>query len=454
MLHTHRRGIALISGLFVMVAVVLLGVGAVFLSTSSLRVAENVRGEATARAAAESGLDVAYLVLSAIHAADGAFPASRPTLPADSTYALVDYRRDGPGQAFVQVLGTASGGAEYVAEALIRLVAQPPTVNPVYDLGLASEGTVTVTSGASVYLDAGVHGNSGFSLKGGFESCIDRDEFGVCLTREPLLGTPPVSLSDPRGPCSFPGGACSNVADFLAPEISVSSDYTGRRNRAADLDGDGNFDAGDCAGKPSTATNVMNHAEICAAGTVSLNNPVLNDVIIVAQGNITLSGNARLTNTTLISLNGTVSIASGTMEGTSIYSQKSVTFSGNAGNYVWNGSNTIATGGDITFNGANKNSNTVNPVAQDDGTKAVGLVLISDGDVTFNGRNSGSDKYYAVWIVGGDFTQNGRSEVYGSVAAVGDIRFNGNFFIDSGLGVVNDEVSVAHPPVVAVVSRR
>jgi hypothetical protein len=453
MYHVHQRGIALVSGLFVMVAVVLLGVGAVFLSTSSLRVAENVRGQATARSAAESGVDVAYLVLADAYDSNGAFPASL-ALPTDATHSLLGYRRDGPGQAFVQVLGVANGGAEYVAEALLSVVAQPPTTNPVYDLGLASEGTVTVNGGASVYLDAGVHGNAGFSLMGGFESCTDRDEFGVCITREPLLGTPPVSLSDPTGPCSFPGGTCTNVADFLAPEIAVSPDYIGRRNRAADLDGDGSFDAGDCAGKPSTATNVMSNTEICATGGVSLNNPVLNNVVIVAQGNITLSGTAQLTNTTLISLNGTVSIAKGTMEGTSIYSQNSVTFSGNGGNYVWNGSNTIATGGAITFNGANKNTNTVNPVVQDDGTKAIGLVLVADGDVTFNGRNDGSDKYYAVWITGGSFTQNGRSEVYGSVAAVGDIRFNGNFFIDSGLGIVNDEVNIVNPPLVAVVSRR
>ncbi len=450
---TQQRGIALISALFVMVAVVLLGVGAVFLSTSSLRVAENVRGQATARSAAESGVDVAYLVLQSAYDEDGVFPASL-ALPADSTHSLLGYRRDGPGQAFVQVLGVANGGAEYVAEALLSVVVQPPTTNPVYDLGLASEGTVTVNGGASVYLDAGVHGNAGFSLMGGFESCTDRDEYGVCTTREPLLGTPPVSLSNPTGPCSFPGGTCTNVADFLKPEIAVSSDYTGRRNRAADLDDDGAFDAADCAGRASSASNVMSHTQVCAPGAVALNNPVLNDVVIIAHGDITLSGNAQLTNTTLISLNGTVSIASGTMEGTSIYSQNSVTFSGNAANYVWNGSNTIATGGAITFNGANKNSNTVNPVVQEDGSKAVGLVLIADGDVTFNGRNSGNDKYYAVWITGGSFTQNGRSEVYGSVAAVGDIRFNGNFFIDSGLGVVNDEVNIASPPLVAVVSRR
>ncbi|MFN2324231.1 MAG: hypothetical protein ABR510_14950, partial [Trueperaceae bacterium] len=88
----------------------------------------------------------------------------------------------------------------------------------------------------------------------------------------------------------------------------------------------------------------------------------LDNVVIVAQGNITLTGTAQLTNTVLVSLNGRVAIDRGTMEGTKIFSRDALTFSGNSANYVWNGSNTIATQGAITFNGANKNSNQVNPV--------------------------------------------------------------------------------------------
>jgi hypothetical protein len=318
---------------------------------------------------------------------------------------------------------------------------------------LASEGRVRVNGGASVYLDAGVHGNAGFDLDGGFEECTERNEDGICLTRTPLVGTPPVSLSDPTGVCVLPDGDCPAVADFLADPIAVTPDYLGRRNAAADLNASGAFDTGDCAGSVS-ASNVMTGAVVCSNGNVNLSNALLEDVVIIADGDITLTGSAQLTNTTLISLNGTVRIASGTMEGTSIYSQGGLTFSGNTANYVWNGSNTIATAGSITFNGSNQNSNQVNPVTQADGSKAIGLVLIASADITFNGRNNQSDRYYAVWISGGTFTQNGRSEVYGSVSSVGNITFNGNFFIDSGLGIVNDTINVDQPPIVGVAARR
>lgn len=451
--HRQRSGIALVSALFVTVAVVVLGIGATYLATSTLRVSENVRGQAAAKAAAEAGLDVAYLVVKAAYDATETFPNTL-TLPTDPTYALLEYRRDGPGQAFVRVRGTAPGAAEFVAEALLRVVAVPPTINPAYDLGLASEGTVRVNSGASVYVDAGVHGNQGFDLDGAFERCIERDEFGTCTRREALAGTPPVSLSNPSGTCVLPTGACGDVSAYLAPDISVNPDYLGRRNAAADLDGNGVFDADDCDGRPTTAFAVMSNTQVCAPGNVTLNNPVLNNVVIVAQGNITLSGNAQLTNTVLISLDGRVSIARGTMEGTQIYSHEALTFSGNSANYVWNGSNTIATEGSITFNGSNQNSNQVTPVTQGDGTKAIGLVLIAEGDITFNGRNNADDDYYAVWITGGSFTQNGRSAVYGSVAARGSIRFNGRFFIDSGFGIANTTISDEQPPVVAFASRR
>ena len=453
MRYADRRGIALVAALFVTVAVVVLGIGAVSLSMSTLGVAENVRGHATARAAADAGVDVAYLILADAFLTDETFPSTL-TLPNDPSFQLLAYRRDSPGQAFVQVRGTAANQAEYVAEALLSVVLLHPTTNPVYDLGLASEGRVRVNGGASVYLDAGVHGNRGFDLDGGFEECTDRDDDGICLVRTPLVGTPPVSLSDPSGVCRLPDGDCPAVSDFLADEIAVNPDYLGRRNAAADLDGNGVFDSDDCDGRANTASSVMTGAEVCAGGDVSLNNALLRDTVIIADGDITLTGTAQLTNVTLISLNGRVDIARGTMEGTSIYSQDSLTFSGNTANYVWNGSNTIATAGSITFNGRNQNSNQVNPVTQADGNKAIGLVLIANADITFNGRNDQDDRYYAVWINGGTFTQNGRSEVYGSVSSVGNITFNGNFFIDSGLGIVNDTVNVDQPPVVGIAARR
>ena len=58
---------------------------------------------------------------------------------------------------------------------LLNLFTSPPEIPETYATGLVSEGEVRVTSNASIYIDAGVHGNAGFDLGGTFYECTARD---------------------------------------------------------------------------------------------------------------------------------------------------------------------------------------------------------------------------------------------------------------------------------------
>lgn len=451
----RQSGIALVTSLFILVAVTMVGLGSIFLTQTNLRVAENIRTNAIARNNANSGLEASYLLLESYHTTHGTFPTSSSafTLPSGSGYALNAYRFDNADQVMVQIKGTTTRGAEHVVEGLFSLYQAPEEIPPAYYTGLVSEGEVRVGSNASIYVDAGVHGNSGFELAGDWYECTARDSSGNCTSTALIVNDPPITMSDLNGTCKLNGVWCSPI-DYLGTPLAVNSQYATRRNEAMDLDGDGDFDTNDCFGALAFAAASMGNTVVCATGDITVNNALFNDVTIITDGNITLTGTATLTDTNLISTGGEVSIERGTFEGMRIFSEQSVTFAGSGPTYTWNDQNTVATAGSITFNGRNDNNNTVNPIVNADGTKSVGLVLIADNDITLNGSNSTNADYYATFLAGGEFTQNGRASVYGSVASVGDLRFNGKFFIDANYTIDNDDLAEIPDPEVEVLSRR
>lgn len=451
----RQAGIALVTSLFILVAVMLVGLGSIFLTQTNLRVAENIRSNALARNNANTGLEAAYLLLEDYHQNNGSFPTSSTgfSLPSGGGFVLSAYRYDNPDQVMVRVRGSTSRGAEHEVEGLFSLYQAPPEIPEAYTIGLVSEGEVRVNSNASIYVDSGVHGNSGFDLDGDFYECTARDATGTCTATTLVITDPPVTMASLTGTCKIGSTTC-NPIDYLTDPVSIAPDYATRRNNALDLDGDGDFDVDDCSGALSVPTSAMSSLVVCASGDITLNNAILTDVVIITDGNITLTGNATLTNTTLISTAGEVAIDAGTFQGARIFSQDSLTFDGAAGNYTWNDGNTVATAGNITFNGSNQNSNTVNPTINPDGTKTIGMTLIADGDITQNGSNSTNADYYALFVSGGNFTQNGRSTLYGAVSAVGDLRFNGRFTIDSGYAFDNPDLEEVPDPEVEVLSRR
>jgi Tfp pilus assembly protein PilX len=451
----RQSGIALVTSLFILVAVMMVGLGSIFLTQTNLRVAENIRTNAIARNNANSGLEAAYLLLENYHTSNSTFPASSTsfTLPAGSGYELSAYRFDNADQVMVRIKGTTTRGAEHEVEGLFSLYQASAEIPPSTTTGLISEGEVRVTSGASIYVDAGVHGNTGIDIKGDFYECAARDSSGTCISTTLLTDNLPITMSDLTGTCKIGGVDCDPI-DYLASPMAVSPAYTTRRNNAMDLDGDGDVDTDDCFGSLPAAAASMGSVVVCASGDITLNNAFLNDVTIITDGNITLTGTATLTDTTLISTGGEVSIASGTFQGTRIFSEDSVTFSGSGPTYTWNDANTIATAGTITFNGHNDSNNTVNPIINADGTKTIGMALIAGGDITLNGSNSTNTDYYATFVTGGSFTQNGRSSVYGAVSSFGDLRFNGKFYIDSNFAYDNPDLEEIPEPEVEVLSRR
>jgi hypothetical protein len=468
----NNKGVAIVASIIVMVVVLALGVGSIFLTQNNLKTAENVRSNAVARSNAESGLDVGYQLLDAYYQEHGKLPGGNPGEPnafefGDDTY-TVNYERYSNEEGKLSSVGKSSSGAEYKSEAVFSVNAGNASIPPELIKGLTSEGEVRVNGGASLYVDAGVHGNSGFWLGGDFQVCNSRDAHGLCTHFNPAgIATPnlPVSLSNSSGVCRVRNTNC-NPNNYLKSAVSIGVNYTSRRNRAADVNGDGTFDvtnfrtSADCAGALSAPSgSAMSSRVVCAnTNTVTVSNANLTDVTIINTGNITLngSGTCTLNKVTLISLNGTVSMGPCTNTNVRIFSQKELKFSGSNNSplgWVWNGENTLASASNITINGKSRHDNTVNPIFNPDGTVSIGLAIIAGGNITFNGSNTERD-YYATFVSGGTFTQNGTSRFFGSIASVGSLRFNGNLEIDSGLTYQNRDLLSDPEKILAASSRR
>jgi Tfp pilus assembly protein PilX len=459
----NNRGIAIVASIIVMVVILALGVGSMFLTQNNLKTAENVRSNAVAKSNAESGLDVAYELLRDYYATNKKLP-EQPVTFSDDTYA-VSYFPYNEEEGRMQSVGTSSSGAEFISEAIFSVAAGKSSIPPELIKGLTSEGEVRVNGGASLYVDAGVHGNSGFWLGGDFRVCEERDALGLCTEFDPATiadADLPVSLSNPNGSCRVRSTTC-NANNYLEPAISIGVNYLSRRNRAADLNGDGNFNPDnyrsslDCAtALTGTTGNAMTGRKICASGAVTLQNADLTDVTIITNGNITLNGTSTLNNVTLISLNGTVIMGTSDNTNVRIFSQNAMTFSGSNKSplsWTWNGENTIATASNITINGSGRHDNIINPIINEDGSVNIGLAIIAEGNITFNGSNDERD-YYTAFVSGGTFTQNGRSRFFGSIASRGTLRFNGNLEIDSGLDYTNRDLLSNPDKYLAATSRR
>lgn len=461
----NNQGIAIVAAIVVMVVIMALGAGSMFLTQNNLKTAENVRSNTTAKSNAESGLDAAYVLLNDYyleHQSEG-FPGDF-TFQDTDTYTLT-YEQYSDERVRIESTGISASGAEYKSEAIFAIELGDSSIPPELIRGLVSEGEVRVNGGASLYVDAGVHGNSGFWLGGNFQVCQSRDSNGLCVAFDPATLADedlPVSTSSSTGTCRVRNRSC-NPANYMASAVDIGVNYLYRRNRAADLNGDDSFDttnyrtSADCTGALSAPSgNTMASRVICSNTAVNFNNARLTDVTIITTGAINLTGTCILNNVTLISLTNSITMGSCTSTNVRIFSQNSLTFSGsnnNARSWTWNGENTIATAGNITFNGSNRHDNTVNPIYNEDGSVAIGLALIAGGSMTFNGSNT-SRNYYATFVSGGSFTQNGTSRFFGSIASETNLRFNGNLEIDSGLGYQNRDLESEADPYLAASSRR
>src|SRR5690606_2603809 len=183
-----------------------------------------------------------FVALQRAFEADGEFPTEL-TLPGISgvdfspTYELQAYRRRTPTLAYVAVLGTAPGDAEYVSEALVAMESGSTRLPTFFDYGIATEGSFT-GNGSGSYVSTGIHANEGFTLNGSqeFSVCIERDSTGVCTRTETVSGDAVPISGSPGASCSVnpaqPGICQGGVPVHLTDPVTITPDYVARRDAA------------------------------------------------------------------------------------------------------------------------------------------------------------------------------------------------------------------------------
>lgn len=454
-----QDGIALIATLLIMAAIMALGVGSLFLSNMNLRIAENSRTNAIARYNAEAGMEVALVQLKQEYATNKTLPATL-TLPAapESTvrYSLNPYqgyvRATSGTTAEVRILGEVlnSDTAKYVAEAFVVVGAAPTKL-----FGIATEGVIDISSGTSIYTDAGVHGNAGVALgNSDFYACLSRDASGVCTTTKELHASDiPVSTSN-NAPCSVKGESYS-ACDRNYQPVTVNPDYLTKRDRAIQASnvqnavpprtGTLSSANGIYCDKIVNATSAVTISSIdltpgkviCVEGNgnVTLGSALLSGVTVIADGNISVVGAPELSNNTkLISKAGTVFLGKpSSIMNSHIFSQGSLDYNGPTNTF--GGVSTIATAGNINIGGSSSIATDANS------NKGIGVAMIAGGNVDVNGNS----QWFAGIVAGGYVEANGGPTLSGGIQAKGKIEIKGGIDIDSGLGVFNDNLAEMEP---------
>jgi hypothetical protein len=483
----QTRGIAIVTVLLIMMAVLILGAGAMFLTRTNLTVSSNVNRNALAEAHANAGLDVALYVLQRAYrqsinplTGEGSFPATGTLTLGTATgvgfsptYSLASYTRDAtnPGVAHVAVRGTGPLNAEHVAEALVQMFPGQPEFPPGFGFGLASMGVINV-NGSSTYINAGIHGNSGFNLTGNvsedFFICVERNSSGLCVKTEVIpLADAPVSASPGASQCA-PAVLCTNgTPNTLVSPITVDPNYVTKR-RAAVEDADSGtgtaavvFDgvsiqcdyvvASQTQLADLLATGPLRAGRtLCSTGSAQITFPANFDtggMHIISQGPVHFrrSGDNQPTfrNSIIVTHAGSVTTDNerATIMSSRVFSEGNINFNGSQTRI--SGISTLASNGSIVVDGGA-------PAVTGTDERAVGFAIVASGNVTING----SSAWYVAATVGGTFTQNGNAWVYGVVEAVNTITINGGIDIDSGLPIVAKDLEQDGPPRIGVVARR
>ncbi len=471
-MNRRHEGIAIVSVLLVMVALMAFGLSTMFLTQMNLGIAGNARSATQADNAASAGLNAAFVVLQRAYEEAGEFPYSL-SLPSVQgvgfapTYTLSAYERRSANVAYVAVAGTAPGEAEYVSEALVTMASGSTRLPAYFDYGIATEGEFS-GNGSGSYVSAGIHANEGFSLNGSqeFRVCTERNAAGICVRTAPVGGDAVPISGSPGAKCSVnpsqPAICHDKVPVHLIDPVEIAPDFVARRDAALAAVSRGphysSYFGIDCdvryTSRPNPVSKLLSDiAALPPGATVCLEynqstsfngTTTIEGVNIVSRDDFTINGGFNASDLTIIVYNGKFSTnGKGTMTNVNVYSQKGLTLNGSK-DAVYDGTTTFATAGDITINGSYK----ATPL--DGGQVGVGIALIAEGDITVNG----SSEMFLAAVAGGKFTQNGSSTIRGRIAAKGDIKFNGSFDIDSGVGIINPEFSGPGDADLALVSRR
>lgn len=169
----RRDGFAIVTSLLIMIVIAGLGAGAVFLTTTNLRIAENTRSAMVAQYNAEAGLDLALVALATSYRSDAALPSLaqlRARVPDIGGFEVTELALDGA-QGIVRVRGVGPNGAAHTTGARFEAVDAQVDVtadadplsgvgfvtngdiflpgNGTFDLSMWAGGTVEATGGRS-----------------------------------------------------------------------------------------------------------------------------------------------------------------------------------------------------------------------------------------------------------------------------------------------------------------
>lgn len=469
----QRKGIALIAAMVFIIAILGFAAGALFLTRTNLKIAENVKSQAEAKYLAEAGVEAMFISLEKYYNDNDAnFPTYSEigsqgfALPATTVdgralaYGLVGFNSSNQ-NASLKIEGKTASGANYISELLVEAADAGTIVSPIVKLGLESEGIVSLT-GSSNFVSAGLHGNKGFTIKNAtkFNTCIERNLDGTCKTVEQVeVSDLPVSAATGENaytcvsPNAFnlcgPGG----IPSHLSAHITVTPAYYLKRDRAiqeSNIRTDEEPNRGVfspifniyCDRVFHTAPRIRNLADlalkgmikgktVCVeSGAVSFPSSIsLDGVKIISKNSLGFSKSLSLTESTLVSLDGGISVSGQNtlnLSDSKIFSEKDIIISGQHSSY--SGLTTIATAGNMHIRGSSS-------ITSHDGKLGIGLGLIASGDI----KVSGSSNWFVSAIAGGTFTYNGTATLFGAVAAKGNISSHGGIDIDSGLDVINDD---------------
>lgn len=152
--HSSKRGIALISVLFVLAAILALGVGSLVLTRTNLLMTQNLVAASVARGNAEAGVDAVIAAMAEAYANTGTLPSHVETVPdallvdGGMAYDMASAPAWDGDTVTIRVLGRGPRNAEYVAEALVSFSGGVQSgASPFTGAVIGCEGVLAANSG-------------------------------------------------------------------------------------------------------------------------------------------------------------------------------------------------------------------------------------------------------------------------------------------------------------------
>ncbi len=413
-----------------MALVLILSLGMISLSQFNAEIASNLRVNTEARYMAEAGIDHALVALKQDWNSAGNL--SRTVGSYNYAVSISQINSGSVAQRRIESVVSGPRSSEYLATALVQRVGSgTPLPNPMFGEGIISEGRQTFNG--SIDVQGKVHANSGLSLPSPNSTHVSGGASAV-------LGMPCVQNGNAEGEryCTNPEGEVVNPSPAVA--VGVPDYLKIRNDNLPDpLEDWSNLNPNNCgvfvSGKSYRVLGDLNLPSNCVLNNVNL-------VIRSSSGtwkSLTIPSGATIKNSKVfaeqINFNGNGDL---TVEESSIFSNQNMNFNGrtNPGNV------TLASGGDITFNGS---------LGSAFDNETVGLAIIAKGNVSTNGS---ADVDAVIWS-GGTVTMNGGGIIRGGISSVGDVQANGKVVVRNSSAISNPNLpTVPANQSIFVISRK